>query len=265
LGDEGNISESNDPEVRFLSAEVVRIKRRIIKISEREVQLLQQKIAEAQKTEARAAANPEPVEEPGLDTSLSREEGRVARLVTLMNQHNADLEATMSTQPDVEEVARDEAAARDAAILARVPFSADKVRLNGPEGATAVLQISERLNDETLPESRRDIAPICSVRTRVKGNLVSSENRSLKPVGKNHYIARIRLQAGDSELRIRRNSWLVRLPESFEASDFLITLYTPEEGTPELHAIRIDDLLEQESLVIPDWLAAVFDPGAGGG
>ena len=108
--------------------------------------------------------------------------------------------------------------------------------------------------DPGVPESRRDIAPICSIRTHLFGSLVGSESRSLKPVGKNHYVAKIRLQPGDTTLTIQEHRWEVRVPQNLNASDFLITLYRPPGSAPELHVFAIDELLAEEQPHIPAWL-----------
>ena len=128
------------------------------------------------------------------------------------------------------------------------------MRLNGDEGSTALSQISQRLSDSSIPESRRDIAPICGIRTQLFGKLIASERRSLRPVGKNHYIARIRIQPGDTTLRIKEHRWELQLPENMSASDFLVTLYSPPGSPPELHIFAVDDLLALEEPHIPAWL-----------
>ena len=49
-----------------------------------------------------------------------------------------------------------------------------------PEGSTALASITERLTDPSIPESRRDIAPICTIKTLLFDTLVVSEIRSLR-------------------------------------------------------------------------------------
>ena len=176
-----------------------------------------------------------------------------------------ELQEAARTLPSEEELAARAAAQLDAERLSRIPFSIDKVRLNGAEASTALSQITQRLSDPNIPESRRDIAPICGIRTQLFGTLIASERRSLKPVGKNHYIARVRLQPGDTTLRIRGNSWEVQLPKDVNAGDYLITLYAPPGTPPELHLFAVDDLLAEQDPHIPAWLPAEINlsPRAG--
>jgi hypothetical protein len=188
------------------------------------------------------------------ETMAAHEDESVARLLTLLSNHYTELEDSKRILPSAEELALRDAALLDADTLAKIPFSAEKIRLNGEEGSTALALMSERLSDSTIPESRRDIALICSIKTRLYGSLIASENRSLKPVGKGHYIAKVRLQPGESTLRVGGNEWEVHLPQNISASDHLITMYMPPSAKPELHVISIPDLLAQEKSHIPAWL-----------
>ena len=133
------------------------------------------------------------------------------------------------------------------------------MRLTGREGSTALAQISQRLSNPNIPESRRDIAPICSIKTRLFGQLIFSENRSLRPVGKNHYLSRIRLQPGDTTLLVRNDRWLIRLPQDVNARDYLITLYAPPGADSELHVFPVEELLTYEDAHIPAWLPAELE------
>lgn len=178
----------------------------------------------------------------------------VDRLLNLLTEYYEDLSESLKTLPTEEELEQREADQKDAASLAKIPFSAEKVRLNGAEGIASLARISERLGDSSIPESRRDIAAICGIKTRRFGALIASENRSLKPVGKNQYIARIRLQPGDTTLRINAHQWALKLPQNISATDYLITLSLPSSGTPELHVFSVDDLLAEDSPYIPGWL-----------
>jgi len=114
--------------------------------------------------------------------------------------------------------------------------------------------MSQRLSNKKIPESRRDIAPICGIKTRYFGSLIASENRSLKPVGKNQYVARIRLQPGDTTLSVQGNKWSIRLPQDIDAMDYLVTLFLPKFGKPELHVFSVADLLDEGAAYIPAWL-----------
>jgi hypothetical protein len=184
----------------------------------------------------------------------AREDENVARILTLLSNHYIELEASKRILPSAEELALRDAARLDADTLAQIPFSAEKVRLNGEEGNTALALMSQRLSADTIPESRRDIALICSIKTRLYGSLIASENRSLKPVGKSHYIAKVRLQPGESTLRVGENKWEILLPQNISASDYLITMYMPPSAKPEFHVISIQDLLAQKKPHIPAWL-----------
>lgn len=260
--DQSNPEQSSNPAVRNLVTEMTRIKSKIISITEREVTLLQEQITAANavsaETEAqnRAAAESRPLRTHTRDYSVVREAENVARLLSLIANHYTELQESMRTLPSAEELALRDAAQQDAATLALIPFSADKVRLNGSEGSTALAQVTQRLNDNNFPESRRDIALICSIRTRLYGALIASENRSLIPVGKNHYVAKVRLQPGDSTLRVGSDRWEVRLPENISAQDYLITFYNPPWGKSEFHIFSIEGLLAEDKPHIPAWLPA---------
>ncbi len=261
-GDAASPGESSNPAVRTLGREMVRIKERLVTITEREVTLLQEQI-----TAARAVAADEPPPEamesrplrPARDDyTLAQETATVERLHRLLADYYAELQEAARSLPSEEELAQRAAALRDAQQLARIPFSPDKVRLNGAEASTALSQISRRLSDPNLPESRRDMAPICAIKTYLFGSLIFSENRSLRAVGKHHYVARLRLQPGDTSLRILDHRWEVQLPQHVEAGDFLVTLYAPPGSDPELHLFAIDDLLSEDRAHIPAWLPAEF-------
>ena len=253
--------QSDNPAVRQLALEMVRIKERLILVTKRELTLMQEQISAA-----RNLATVEPVSETGPDIeskplrvsapgySRANEAEHVERLHVLLASYYAALQEAARTLPSKKELAARVAAQADAETLARIPFSADKIRLNGAEGSTALGQITRRLSDPNIPESRRDIAPICGIRTQLFGVLIASERRSLKPVGKNNYVARVRLQPGETTLRIKDDRWELHLPQNINASDFLITLYTPSDSPPELHLFAIDDLLAEDAPHIPAWM-----------
>jgi hypothetical protein len=262
--------QSSNPAVRKLAQEMVSLRVQLIAITEQEVTLLQERIIAA-KAASDAGVPPldtvamteplpgeaiesKPLRMPSVSYSLEQEAENVERLHRLLAGYYAELQESAKTLPTTEEITRRETAQQDVETLAKIPFSADKVRLNGSEGSTALTQITQRLMDPTIPESRRDIAPICSIKTRLFGSLIGSENRSLKPVGKNHYVARVRLQPGDTTLNILQNRWEVRLPQDASASDFLITLYRPPGSPLELHVFALDDLLAEKNPHIPAWL-----------
>ena len=192
------------------------------------------------------------------ESAAVREAEDVARLLALLSSHYTELEESKRILPSAEELALRDAARIDADKLAKIPFSTDKVRLNGEEANTALARMSQRLTDDGIPESRRDIALICSIKTRLYGSLIASENRSLKPVGKNSYIAKVRLQPGESTLRVGESRWEIRLPQNINATDYLITMYTPPLAEPEFHVFSISDLLAQKKPHIPAWLPPEF-------
>ncbi|MBK6510800.1 MAG: hypothetical protein IPG06_16015 [Haliea sp.] len=195
----------------------------------------------------------------GADSPLEQEAETVERLHNLLESYYTELQESARILPTPEEIALRELARRDAETLNAIPFSVDKVRLSGSEGSTALAQISQRLVDPRIPESRRDMAPICSIKTHLLDTLVGVENRSLKPVGKNHYIVRVRLQPGETTISILSDHWKVELPQHANAQDFLITLYRPVTGTPELHVFAVDELLAADNLHIPAWLPEELD------
>lgn len=260
--------QSANPAVRKLAEEVVALRARLVAITRREVTLLQEEIvAPAGATEAAGATLQPPAKvleskplraQPAQDV-LAEEAASVDRLHSLLQGYYTEQEETDRVLPTQDELARRESAQRDAQTMERIPFSVDKVRLTGAEGSTALADITTRLMDPSIPESSRDIAPICNIRTRLFDTLVASESRSLRPVGKNHYIARVRLQPGDTTLTIRSNRWELNLPLHADASDFLVTLYHPPGGTEELHVFAVEDLLALQDPHIPAWLPAELE------
>ena len=259
--------QSANPAVRKLAEERQRIKQRLVEITEQEVRLLQEQIALARDEEDAQAAQPmestpmesKPIELHSRGYTLEQEAENVGHLLNLLGDYYTDLQEAAQTLPSDDELAKREAAHADAQRLAQIPFSVNKVRLSGREGSTALAQISERLSNPNIPESRRDIAPICSIKTRLFGSLIFSESRSLRPVGKNHYLSRIRLQPGDTTLHVRNDRWVVRLPQDVNARDYLITLYAPPGDVSELHIFPVEELLADKDAHIPAWLPAELE------
>jgi len=208
--------QSANPAVRKLAEEVVALRAQLVAITEREVTLLQEQIVASRDDagiaeEAETEAHEQPLETKPLRAQpvrhvLAQEADTVDRLHTLLEGYYIEQQEAARVLPTHDELARRESAQRDAQTMERIPFSIDKVRLTGEEGSTALADITQRLMDPTIPESRRDIAPICNIRTRLFDTLVASESRSLRPVGKNHYIARVRLQPGDTVLSMSLSS-----------------------------------------------------------
>jgi len=284
---------SGNPAVRMLAAESVALKERLVAIAEKEVALLQDLILEARLEAEKTAREKAVIEDKAyiqgalaklharneasalamenvstksvameskalrshtLDGALRKEEEQVERLHQLLESYYADLAEAAMSLPTPQELTKRELAEREALTLAKVPFSIDKVRLTGAEGSTALMHITQRLRDPNLSESRRDIALICSVKTRSNGRLIASGNRSLLPVGKNNYLFKIRLKAGDTTLSILDRRWNVRLPEGADKGEFLITFYRPAGSAPELHVFAVQELLAQKDAHLPAWL-----------
>lgn len=267
--DGGPPEQSSNPAIRKLALEMVNIKERLIAVTEREITLLQEQITAARLMAMASPSDPaapdtakgiesKPLRVTAQDYSQVSEQEHVERLRGLLASYYADLQEAARTLPSEKELAARAAASLDAQKLSRIPFNADKIRLNGAEGSTALGQITRRLTDPNIPETRRDIAPICSIRTQLFGSLIASERRSLKPIGKNNYIARVRLQPGQTTLRIKDDRWEIQIPQHLNATDFLITLYVPPAGEPELHLFTVDDLLAEQDPHIPAWLPDDF-------
>jgi len=263
--------QSSNPAVKKLAIEMVALRERLISVTEREVTLLQEQIilanADAMGAPLPATTSaPDADAEPGIESkpirmhsmayNLEQEKENVKRLHALLAEYYTELQESARTLPSAEELAQRESAQRNADTLDKIPFSVDKVRLNGSEGSTALTRITQRLSDPNIPESRRDMAPICAIKTRLFGKLIGSENRSLKPVGKHNYVAKIRLQPGDTTLRIQGNSWEIRLPQDASAADYLVTLYQVPGNQPELHVFAVNDLMAEDDPHIPAWLPA---------
>jgi len=203
---------------------------------------------------------------PETDKEIAaREAVDVARLNQLLHEYETEEAAARANLPREQELARRQLAQEDANDLMPVTFDPDKLLLNGAEGSTALSQITQRLADPRLPESRRAVAPLCSIKTRLFGSLISSENRSLKPVGKYHYVARVRLQPGETTLQIGSRHWQLQLPRDSNAGDYLITFYQPGGIRSEMHVFPVRELLADKNHHIPAWLPEELDlkPNAG--
>jgi len=192
-----------------------------------------------------------------------REAKDVARLHQLLHQHEAEEAAAQASLPKEQQLARRQQ--EEVESLTPVTFSPDLVHLSGAQGSTALSQITQRLADPRLPESRRAIAPLCSIKTRLLGSLISSETRSLKAVGKYHYVARVRLQPGDTTLEIGNRRWELQLARDTSAGDYLVTYYQPGGNRSELHVFSVQELLADKDHPIPAWLPQELDlaPNAG--
>lgn len=205
-----------------------------------------------------------PLPPPTPDYSAEAEAEGVERLQHMLRRHYNLDQLPQKPQASTENLAAREAARRDAANLAKIPFSAGKVRLSGQEGSLALAQITERLSDPAIPHSRRAVAPVCSINTRLSGKLIASERRSLWPVGKHNYVARLQLHAGSTTLAMQGYSWEINLPEGLDYRSYLVTVYKPPGVKPELHVFAVDDLLALDDPDLPAWLPEQLElPGPG--
>lgn len=242
--------------VKQLNADAIELKQRLIALSQQEIALLEAEVTSAASTppEPEPAIESKPLRNQTPDYSAEAEAARVAKLQQLLKDYHAEEARSQQLAPTEEELQERESARKDAARLARIPFNASKVRLSGAEGSTALAQISRRLADPDIPESRRDTAPLCSIKTHLFGTMITSERRSLTPVGKHHYVTRVELQPGDTTVRIQGYGWQINLPEDAHTRPYLITLYKPPGATPELHIFSVDELLAEEQAHIPAWM-----------
>ena len=188
------------------------------------------------------------------DYSLEAEQAQVSRLQDMLRTYQSEAAEAAHTQPTSAEVTAREQASEDAARLARIPFNPNKVRLSGVEGSLALAEISRRLSDPSLPESRRDNTLICSLRTYLFDNLIAGEKRSLHAVGKHHYVLKQQLQPGNTTVRIAGHSWEVHIPEDGHSQEYLITLYKPPGSPPQLHVFPVAELVAADNPHIPAWL-----------
>ncbi len=250
--------------VKRLNGDILELKQQLLNVSQQEVALLSSDLSalEAAELAPQVTQRIQAIESKPLPAgpsySAELEQAQVAKLHQLLRQYKVDEEAAKQTEPTADELAQRAAASRDADRLSRIPFNAGKVRLSGAEGSTALAQISERLSDTSIPESRRDTAPLASIKTYLFGSLIFSERRSLKPVGKHHYMTKVHLQPGDTTVRLQGFRWEISLPEDVHTSEYLVTLYKPPGHSPELHIFSVDELLGASDAHIPAWLPQEF-------
>ncbi|MFK7976860.1 MAG: hypothetical protein AB8C02_12035 [Halioglobus sp.] len=272
---------SKNPAVRKLAHQAMLTKERLLAIAAQEVTLLQQQIhgrstagtdvantvgidddevlIASERYAATASVEGKPLRTLGPDYTSDKDAENVERLHVLLEDYFAQVQASANVLPTDDEVLARERAKRDADALAKIPYSADKVHLSGQEGSTALAHITRRLMNPAIPESRRDTSPICAIKTYLFDTLVASENRSLQPVGKNHYVARLRLQPGETTLNIQKERWEVSIPQQTTAKDYLITFYKPPGRDAQMHLLAIEDLLALDSPHIPAWLPKELD------
>jgi len=195
-----------------------------------------------------------PLRETVPDYSQELEDAHVSRLQNLLRSYHREQQEAADTQPTAEELDARVQASEAAAGLDRIPYNVNKVYLTGIEGSMALAEITRRLSDPSIPESRRDNSPVCAIRTYLFGNLIAGERRSFRPVGKHHYLLKHNLQPGTSTLSIAGHSWEVHIPEDTHSQAYLITLYKPPGTDPQFHVFPVADLLAADDPHIPAWL-----------
>lgn len=202
-----------------------------------------------------------------VSSAQTREQARtqeVERLQSILQAYYSDSAPALPPASPQSASAPDPAPGTDTKQLVQSEYSPDKVYLTGGEGNVVLAQFTRRLRDPRIPELHRDVAPICTVKTRLFDTLVDSERLSLRPVGKNHYIASIKLQPGESTFAIKSQEWQVKVPEDSAAREHIITFYRHPGGKPQLHTFAVEDVLASGDTPMPDWLpddiAAKFDP-----
>lgn len=267
--------QSKDPAVVKLVKEATRVKKQLVEIAAQEVTLLQQRMQAANEARladgdtiagredeemiAQLAARTDVLESKprrsmNPQSSLDQDAQDVERLHLLLEDYFTQLQKTANAMHHAETAEERELTQAALARLQNVPFSADKVHLNGAEGSTALIHMTKRLMNPAINDSRRDDALICSIKTYLFDTLVSSEKRSLRAVGKHNFIARLTIQPGDSTLSIGGERWEVSLPEQTTATDYVLTFHRPPGRDAELHIFAVDELLAVENPHLPTWL-----------
>ena len=195
-----------------------------------------------------------PLRESVPDYSVELEEAQVSRLQSLLRSYHREQEEAAHSQPTSEELEQRQEASDAAAQMSPIPFNVSKVRLSGAEGSMALAEITRRLADPNIPESRRDYRPVCSIRTYLMGSLIAGESRSLQPVGKHHYLLKQTLQPGNTTINIAGHSWKVSIPDDSHSQEYLITLYKPPGSDPQFHVFPVAEFLATDNAHIPAWL-----------
>ncbi|MEM0953349.1 MAG: hypothetical protein AAGI24_04335 [Pseudomonadota bacterium] len=167
------------------------------------------------------------------------------RLKQLLAAHYAE-EAASDTSSDASIAAGNEATV--------VTLDEYKVSLTGNEGVLALQKIEERLGN-AIPNGRaRDL--VFHVETRVNGALVKSGSHSMRSLSEDQFIARIPLGPGTTRITVRgEGEWQVEL-DSVAGSEYLVTLYKPQEIVPQLHLIPVTELKAASVAELPGWLPA---------
>ena len=232
----GTEGDDRSPALRALRDQLKRSRQDLMLLGEQEAVLLQQ--LSPANTAASAAAAAEDKDDPNAE--------EVARLKSLLNRYYAvEALAAAQTESDTQQDL--------AQGSTEGGYPADKVRLSGPEGVSAIQDITARLEKEIMAGQRREVDIIFHIEVRREGELMSSSSHSLKSLGKSQFVTKVSLRGGTARVTVRKDTWTVELSGD-DASDYLITLNKPRSGTPELHFIPVEELKATHWTELPPWL-----------
>ncbi len=209
------------------------------------------------RAEAPATANTKPPTESELRAPAPQSANSdIARLRQLLAMHQAEERAAeATTQTGSARAGSDDVEAPSTAdkLTTSDSFDPGKIWLSGTEGLYAIARINERLMSGSERLTNRDIDLVSYVELRRGGQLLSSESYSLRALGQSQFVGRITLQAGDARIRVRRQSWKLEVQQA-AAGEYLVTLYTPDEGDAQLHLIPVNGLQAASAGDLPTWL-----------
>lgn len=205
---------------------------------------------------SRAELNRLAEREQALSARLQQQSGasagtsdEVSRLASLLQGYYAEAEAAAVREPVEPDTTASE-------VLAQTELDHRKVLLSGTEGIAAINLISERLARRSPDDYSRQRNIVFNVELRNAGQLVSKSNHSLRPVGESHFVGKVALRSGSALISIRDEEWRIRLDG---AGEYLVTLYTPSPGEPQLHVIPVAALRATRWTQTPDWLPPLGD------
>ncbi len=198
----------------------------------------------------RAELNSLATQEQTLSTQLHRQGGspstasaEVDRLTGLLNRYYTETETEQPPGADGSTAA--------ASLLEQTEFDGAKVLLSGTEGVAAINLISERLARRSASNYSRQRSVVFNVEVRSDGKLVSKSNHSLSPIGESQYVGKVVMHSGSVSISVRNEQWRVQLNSQGE---YLLTLYTPTTGEPQLHVIPVAELRATRWTETPAWL-----------
>lgn len=237
--------QSSDPSVRALAKEATNVRRQLLNLSEQELALRQQIPT------ANTASDPL-LPDGNSDSNISELE----RLRTLIASYHADLQQEQTIKPS--EALQHRIAQEEARLLSMLHIKPQQLLLSGIEANVLLRQMDQQLADIQTQQYIRDIAPICSIRTRYQGSLSAAENRSLQPLGQSFYVGRVRLGPGETTLRVHDQEWRLRLADNATPSPFLIILSKPSGSAAQMHLSRIDSMISASNALHPAWLPSTL-------